>query len=45
MKLGIDIPNFGHWADPRYVAEFAREIAHVVGRSVVENLTESSPPC
>jgi alkanesulfonate monooxygenase SsuD/methylene tetrahydromethanopterin reductase-like flavin-dependent oxidoreductase (luciferase family) len=26
MKYGIDIPNFGHWADPRRVAEFAREI-------------------
>ena len=26
MKYGIDIPNFGYWADPRHVAEFAREI-------------------
>jgi alkanesulfonate monooxygenase SsuD/methylene tetrahydromethanopterin reductase-like flavin-dependent oxidoreductase (luciferase family) len=26
MKYGIDIPNFGHWADPRHVAEFARQI-------------------
>ncbi|NNC93767.1 MAG: LLM class flavin-dependent oxidoreductase [Acidimicrobiia bacterium] len=26
MKYGIDIPNFGYWADPRHVAEFARQI-------------------
>lgn len=26
MKYGIDIPNFGHWSDPRHVAEFARQI-------------------
>jgi alkanesulfonate monooxygenase SsuD/methylene tetrahydromethanopterin reductase-like flavin-dependent oxidoreductase (luciferase family) len=26
MKYGIDIPNFGYWADPRHVAEFAREV-------------------
>ncbi|MBT8197968.1 MAG: LLM class flavin-dependent oxidoreductase [Acidimicrobiia bacterium] len=23
MKYAVDIPNFGHWADPRDVAEFA----------------------
>jgi alkanesulfonate monooxygenase SsuD/methylene tetrahydromethanopterin reductase-like flavin-dependent oxidoreductase (luciferase family) len=26
MRYGIDIPNFGYWADPRHVAEFAREV-------------------
>lgn len=26
MKYAVDIPNFGHWADPRNVAEFARQI-------------------
>lgn len=26
MKFAVDIPNFGHWSDPRVVAEFAAEI-------------------
>lgn len=26
MKYGVDIPNFGHWADPRHVAEFAKQV-------------------
>ncbi len=26
MKYGIDIPNFDYWADPRHVAEFARQV-------------------
>jgi alkanesulfonate monooxygenase SsuD/methylene tetrahydromethanopterin reductase-like flavin-dependent oxidoreductase (luciferase family) len=26
MNYGVDIPNFGHWADPRHVAEFAQQV-------------------
>jgi alkanesulfonate monooxygenase SsuD/methylene tetrahydromethanopterin reductase-like flavin-dependent oxidoreductase (luciferase family) len=26
MKYAVDIPNFDYWADPRHVAEFARQI-------------------
>jgi len=26
MKFAVDIPNFGHWSDPRVVAEFAATI-------------------
>ncbi len=26
MQLAIDIPNFGHWGDPRRVVELARDI-------------------
>ena len=26
MRYAIDIPNFGHWSDPRNVAEFAGQI-------------------
>ena len=26
MKYAIDIPNFGHWSDPRHVAELATQI-------------------
>lgn len=26
MKYGVDIPNFGYWADPRNVATFARQV-------------------
>lgn len=26
MKYGIDIPNFGYWADPRHVAGFAKQV-------------------
>ena len=26
MKFAVDIPNFDYWADPRHVAEFARQV-------------------
>lgn len=26
MKYAVDIPNFGHWSDPRRVAEFASQV-------------------
>ncbi len=26
MRFGVDIPNFGHWSDPRQVAQLAVEI-------------------
>jgi alkanesulfonate monooxygenase SsuD/methylene tetrahydromethanopterin reductase-like flavin-dependent oxidoreductase (luciferase family) len=26
MRFAVDIPNFGYWADPRHVAEFARRL-------------------
>ena len=26
MRYAIDIPNFGHWSDPRNVADFARQV-------------------